>query len=107
MIVMQSGTVPQLKCLSYSSGPSDPEKKVTIKHEQIDHPKTHMGVSKNGGTPKSSILIRFSIINHPFWGTRIFGNIHIDIIDPKKKSRSKTLLLPENPPHFFKDSQQG
>ena len=25
-----------------------------------------MGVSKNNGTPKSSILIGFSIINHPF-----------------------------------------
>ena len=25
------------------------------------------GVSKNCGTPKSSILIGFSIINHPFW----------------------------------------
>ena len=36
-----------------------------------------MGVSKNNGTPKSSILIGFSIINHPFWGTTIFGNIHI------------------------------
>ena len=34
----------------------------------------HMGVSKNRGTPKSSILIGFSIINHPFWGTTIFGN---------------------------------
>ncbi len=33
-----------------------------------------MGVSKNRGTPKSSILIEFSIINHPFWGTTIFGN---------------------------------
>ena len=31
-----------------------------------------MGVSENGGTPKSSILIGFSIINHPFWGTPIF-----------------------------------
>ena len=30
-----------------------------------------MGVSKNSGTPKSSILIGFSIINHPFWGTPI------------------------------------
>ena len=38
-----------------------------------------MGVSKNSGTPKSSILIGFSIINHPFWGTTIFGNAHIDI----------------------------
>ena len=37
----------------------------------------HMGVSKNNGTPKSSILIGFSIINHPFWGTPIFGNTHI------------------------------
>ena len=37
----------------------------------------YMGVSKNRGTPKSSILKRFSIINHPFWGTTIFGNIHI------------------------------
>ena len=36
-----------------------------------------MGVSLNGGTPKSSILIGFSIINHPFWGTTIFGNTHI------------------------------
>ena len=36
-----------------------------------------MGVSKNSGTPKSSILIGFSIINHPFWGTPIFGNIHM------------------------------
>ena len=29
------------------------------------------GVSFNGGTPKSSILVRFSIISHPFWGTQI------------------------------------
>ena len=32
--------------------------------------------SKNSGTPKSSILIGFSIINHPFWGTTIFGNTY-------------------------------
>ena len=39
-----------------------------------------MGVSKNNGTPKSSILIGFSIINHPFWGfPPIFGNINIYI----------------------------
>ena len=31
-----------------------------------------MGVSSNGGTPKSSILIGFSIINHPFWGYPYF-----------------------------------
>ena len=34
-----------------------------------------MGVSKNSGTPKSSILIGFSIINHPFGGfPPIFGS---------------------------------
>ena len=36
-----------------------------------------MGVSKNRDTPNPSILIGFSIINHPFWGTPIFGNTHI------------------------------
>ena len=33
-----------------------------------------MDVSENSGTPKSSILIVFSFITHPFWGTPIFGN---------------------------------
>jgi len=37
----------------------------------------YMDVSENSGTPKSSILIGFSIINHPFWGTPIFGNTHM------------------------------
>ena len=37
----------------------------------------NMGVSKNRDTPKSSILIGCSIINHPFWGTTIFGNTHM------------------------------
>ncbi len=36
-----------------------------------------MGVSKNNCTPKSSILIGFSIINHPFWGTTLVVNTHI------------------------------
>ena len=45
-----------------------------------------MGVSKNSGIPKSSILIGFSIINHPFWGTPIFGNTHINL--PKSHFRS-------------------
>ena len=37
----------------------------------------HLDVSENSGTPKSSNLIGFSIINHPFWGTPIFGNTHL------------------------------
>ena len=46
-----------------------------------------MDVSKNtGGTPKSSILVGFSILQHPFWGTTIFGNTHI--VDDMKNTVS-------------------
>ena len=41
------------------------------------NPTKSMDVSENSGTPESSILIAFSIINHPFLGTPIFGNTHI------------------------------
>ena len=39
----------------------------------------YMGVSKNRGfsPPNHPILIGFSIKNHPFWDTPIFGNTHI------------------------------
>ena len=37
-------------------------------------------VSKNGGTPKSSILIGCSIINHPFWCISIFGNTNFHLL---------------------------
>ena len=52
----------------------------------------HLGVSKNRGTSKSSILIG-SIVNHPFWGTSIFGNTHLilgvpNVIPLKKRSVS-------------------
>ena len=62
-----------------------------------------MGVSENSGTPKSSISIRFSIINHPFWGTPIFGNTPIwwrwylepggikHLNPPRRPSQSSTL----------------
>ena len=36
----------------------------------------NLDVSKNRGTPKSSILMGCSIINHPFWDTTIFGNTY-------------------------------
>ena len=43
-----------------------------------------MGVSKNRGTPKSSILIGFSIIlTIHFGGTHIFGNIQIVVGFPR------------------------
>ena len=51
----------------------DPNPQLTQRWEEQ---KQNVGVSKNNGTPKSSIL-RFSIINHLFWGTSIFGHIHV------------------------------
>ena len=45
--------------------------------ERLLFVKFQLDVSENRGTPKSSMLIGFSIINHPFWGTPIFGNTHL------------------------------
>ena len=51
-----------------------------VKKSITNHPtrtkkkNVQLRVSKNRGTPKSSILIGFSITNHPFWGIPIFGN---------------------------------
>ena len=47
----------------------------------------HMGVSKNNGTPKSSILIGFFIINHPF-GVPLFLETPICWEKTLKKSAS-------------------
>ena len=46
-------------------------------HQDHDSNYLDVDVSENSGTPKSSVLIGFSIINHPFWGTPIFGNTHV------------------------------
>ena len=61
--------------------------------------KVHMDVSLNGGTPKSSIFTRFFHINHPFWGTAIFGNHHIPfpwdaMTFPGNPTNLPDLLLP-------------
>ena len=34
---------------------------------KIHDVKKNLPLEKNNGTPKSSILIGFSIVNHPFW----------------------------------------
>ena len=44
----------------------------------------YLGVSKNNGTSKSSILIGFSIVNHPFWDTQ-FLDTSICSAPPKAK----------------------
>ena len=61
----------------------------------------HVGVSKYRGTPKSSILIGFSIINHPFWGfSSIFGgNTHVNeptisSVEGNSSNSTKTGKLP-------------
>ena len=51
----------------------------------MPHPqKNKYGCFQNSGIPKWSILIGFSIINHPFWGTPIFGNTQIKNTTPWK-----------------------
>ena len=50
-----------------------------ISLSQIQDSVEDMDVSENSGTPKSSILMGFSIINHPFLGTPIFGNTQISL----------------------------
>ena len=56
-----------------------------------------MDVSENSGTPKSSILIGFSIINPPFWGTPIFGNTlmaSFEPLCPPKRLKKKNIQGP-------------
>ena len=60
----------------------------------------NMGVSENSGTPKSSILMSLSIINHPCWGTPIFGNTHNIIFRTWNTIRS----IPSTSFHFRKKS---
>ena len=56
-----------------------------------------MGVSKNRGIPKSSILIGFSIINHPFWGTTISGNTHMMIYALSCNTKKKHVEIGPSP----------
>ena len=51
----------------------------------------YLSVSKNNGTgtPKSSILIGFSIINHPFWvfSPYVWKHLYFKILNPANPSR--------------------
>ena len=58
------------------SGEAKGEASTLTKVSKIGH--VDMGVSINGGTSKSSILVGFSLINHPAIGvTPIYENLHI------------------------------
>ena len=48
-----------------------------------------------GFPPKSSILLGFSIINHPFWGTTIFGNTYISCKDTALMEKGNPLHPPK------------
>ncbi len=72
--VCAQSTKPLTWLLTLSSGSRLSQKKV--------------GVSKNRDTPKSSILIGFSPINHPFWGTTIFGNTQVSYLPNSCKTPS-------------------
>ena len=52
---------------------------------------------KYGKTPKSSILIGFSIINHPFRGTPIFGNTLVKEAYPSDRCRFKQRKRTQEP----------
>ena len=98
----------QPKPQKLTSYPRKPEKLVEVRPSRPQKPgettrscrfqrwdcDINMGVSKNKGTPKSSILIGFSIINDPFWGTSIFGNAQIlimGLVIPKYDGISKLI----------------
>ena len=60
------------------------------KHVGI-HVYMYLDVSWHRSTPESSILMVFSIINKPFWGSPIYGNPHLHkiiwrLIDPLQTS---------------------
>ena len=65
---------------------------------------TMMGVSLNGGTPKSSILTGFSFTNHPFWGTTILGNPQIVGRKPGKWTQT---FSPQNLHRRFSRGDDG
>ena len=58
---------------------------------------------KNNDIPKSSILIGFSIINHPFWGTLLFGNTQIKTRFFRERLNIYR-YVPDFGPEVFKDS---
>ena len=88
LVMVSTSTVPKLQLfhseLSLDFGPKI-------------GPSNPLSVSENSGTPKSSILIGFSIINHPFWGTPIFWK-HPPIEREDQFGDTEHGYLPPEPP---------
>ena len=87
----------RIKCLG--------EKCPSFFHEELKHWKSTWVFPKMMVPPKSSILIGFSIINHRFWGTPVFGNIHF--LDVPGSCRFEPLNHPGPSPIFFRSSGNG
>ena len=89
-----------------TNGCDSPSKQVTVGRIYIADTNImkyiHLGVSKNRGTPKSSILIGFSITNHPFWGIPIFGNPHLQRELQSKSKKDCRGVLNLSLDHLFK-----
>ena len=66
----------------------------------------HVGVSENEGTPKSSILVGFSNIYHPFsfWGIPMYGNPHVIlaffVVSPQVRNVIPHCFFRTSHPHF-------
>ena len=60
--------------LQVTFSPSDVENPTGLDN----HGQSYFGGFLKWGTPKSSILVGSYIISHPFWGTPIYGNLHIN-----------------------------
>ena len=73
----QNSTTSTRCCRNFSEQPCSKHKS-NFQVQQLT-PFFYVDVSENRGTPKSSILIGFSIINHPLWGTPIIGNTHFSM----------------------------
>ena len=71
-MLFPGNTLGPSRTLGYWPASRNSESHIVMLQEVMSN--VQMDVSENRGTPKSSILIGFSIINHPFWGTLIFGN---------------------------------
>ena len=67
--------------------PTKSSTKVGKNSSDFTNSENYVGVSNNRCTPKSSILIGFSIIDHPFWGTPIFGNTHVEYLYEWKRQK--------------------
>ena len=63
---------PPMPPMMYQAKPLQSRNSVSHKFNFVNLSWNDMGVSENRGTPKSSILIEISIINHPFWGYPYF-----------------------------------